>query len=109
MMTLLSSLYIVSVSAFAGTVRIMPLGDSITQGTDSGVPGNELQVSYRKALLDLLVNYGYDVDFVGSLNSGSVVFESDYPGMGQDLADHEGVVGRRGCNGHGIRHRRRGR
>jgi len=69
-------------------IKIMPLGDSITRGIDSGVPGEDedYQISYRKALWDLLDADGYDVDFVGSLNHGSAV-------LGVDLADHEGHGG----------------
>ena len=71
------------------TVRIMPLGDSITMGSSSGViPNNNLNyVSYRKALWDIPMISAYDVDFVGSLNSGSNVFGAPEP------ADHEGHPG----------------
>lgn len=75
--------------AYAQTIRIMPLGDSITKGSSSGVvPDTDpYQVSYRKALWDKLIAAGYTVDFVGSLNSGSAVFGSSDP------ADHEGHGG----------------
>jgi len=63
------------------------LGDSITQGTSSGVADEDSQVSYREALWDMLDDAGYDVDFVGSLNSGSAVFGN------LELADHEGHPG----------------
>ena len=47
-------------SVFAGTpLRVMPLGDSITQGY--GAPGG-----YRAPLYQLLTNAGFDVDFVGN-------------------------------------------
>jgi hypothetical protein len=75
------------VSVAVGATRIMPLGDSITQGIDSGEPDENRQVSYRKALWDKLVADGYDVDFVGSLNSGSTIFGD------LDPADHEGHPG----------------
>jgi len=65
-------------------IRIMPLGDSITQGSASGVPNEVDQVSYRMTLWDMLDEAGYDVDFVGHLNSGSAVFGD---------ADHEGHPG----------------
>jgi lysophospholipase L1-like esterase len=68
-------------------IRIMPLGDSITQGASSGVADPDAMVSYRKALWDLLDYNGYEVDFVGSENEGSAVFGDS------DLADHEGHGG----------------
>jgi hypothetical protein len=52
---------------------IMPLGDSITQGSvfngiDYGT--NQLRVGYRKPLFDTLGASGYTFDFVGSLAHG---------------------------------------
>lgn len=70
-------------SGWAAT-RIMPLGDSITQGYASGELDPDRQISYRKALWDKLVAAGYDVNFVGSLNSGSDLF---------DDGNHEGHPG----------------
>ena len=46
-----------------GGVRVMPLGDSITEGTQ--VPGG-----YRINLWQGFVNGGYTVDFVGSQSNG---------------------------------------
>lgn len=69
------------------TVNIMPLGDSITRGSSSGVLDPAYMISYRKALYDLLYARSYEVDFVGSLNDGSQVFGD------ADLADHEGHGG----------------
>ncbi|MGC5051623.1 ricin-type beta-trefoil lectin domain protein [Micromonospora sp. DT48] len=46
-----------------GGVRVMPLGDSITEGTQ--IPGG-----YRIGLWQRLVNGGYTVDFVGSQFNG---------------------------------------
>ncbi|GAB3970404.1 SGNH/GDSL hydrolase family protein [Actinoallomurus acanthiterrae] len=46
-----------------GGVRVMPLGDSITDGAT--VPGG-----YRIGLWQRFVNAGYRVDFVGSLSNG---------------------------------------
>jgi len=53
-------------------VEIMPLGDSITVGSSSGVPDEEPEkfISYRKELWDSLTAAGYDVDFVGSQVNG---------------------------------------
>ncbi len=57
-------------------IRIMPLGDSITEGvqSDSDTSGNPdldspampVRVGYRKQLFTLLNNNGYSFDFVGS-------------------------------------------
>ena len=45
----------------AGTIRIMPIGDSVTYGEYDGAgPG------LRKRLYDRLIADGYDIDFVGS-------------------------------------------
>ncbi|MCB0197698.1 MAG: hypothetical protein KDJ65_37480 [Anaerolineae bacterium] len=65
-------------------VRIMPLGDSITQGHSSGVDDVTKQVSYRKYLWDSLVASGYNVDFVGSQTNGEF-----YASEGFD-PNHEG-------------------
>jgi lysophospholipase L1-like esterase/ribosomal protein S28E/S33 len=54
------------------TLRIMPLGNSIT----SGYPGDE---GYRKNLYFDLVNSGYNVNFVGSLSDG-VGFDNNHEG-----------------------------
>ena len=51
-------------------VRIMPLGDSITVGSASGVDDADKMISYRKDLWDLLVTSRYDVAFVGSQENG---------------------------------------
>lgn len=64
------------------TINILPLGDSITQGSYR-------QDSYRRPLWHLLQQQGYTVNFVGSLetNSGGVSPNPDF-----DL-DHEGRWG----------------
>jgi GDSL-like lipase/acylhydrolase family protein len=48
-----------------GGVKIMPLGDSITEGAQAEQGG------YRWPLEDLLVDAGYAFDYVGSLTVGS--------------------------------------
>ena len=53
------------------TFRIMPLGDSITAGSLSGVVDPDEWVSYRGALWDKLITAGYQIDFVGSRDNGS--------------------------------------
>ena len=77
--------YIILVSAAGAVTRIMPLGDSITEGHASGEPRQDFKESYRLDLWDQLVNAGYDVDFVGSLNAGSSIPDFD--------PDHEGHPG----------------
>ncbi len=64
-------------------VRVMPLGDSITQG-------NTAHASYRRPLWHRLADKGYRVDFVGSLR--------EHHGAGRPLEtdfdrDHEGHWG----------------
>ncbi|MGN0853625.1 MAG: SGNH/GDSL hydrolase family protein [Kiritimatiellia bacterium] len=58
------------------TVRIMPLGDSITYGSRSSGSG------YRQPLYDLLVNAGYKPDFVGTLQTaeGEAATDPDHEG-----------------------------
>ena len=65
------------VAAFAGlcftvwgtpVLRVMPLGDSITNGT-----GSNDTAGYRGFLWTLLKNAGYNVDFVGSATSNPSV------------------------------------
>ena len=57
-----------------GTVKIMPLGNSITDGK-----GSNPRHGFREDLSDLLTNSGYDFDFVGSLTGGSG-FDTDHEG-----------------------------
>src|SRR5579862_821314 len=57
----------------ADPVRIVCIGDSITQGRKGGGPNKPTQ-SYRYPLWKLLVDLGANVDFVGSLGGG---FEGD--------------------------------
>ena len=72
---------------YATIIKIMPLGDSITEGYEPGLSGLNM-VSYRKALHDRLVEAGYDIDFVGSLTNGSAVFaDSQHEGHGGWTAD----------------------
>ncbi len=68
-------------------VRIMPLGDSITDGDHGSVEQPaELITGFREPLYESLSNAGYYIDFVGSLKSGqSFIPLFDY--------DHEGHPG----------------
>ncbi|MFO7680701.1 MAG: LamG-like jellyroll fold domain-containing protein [Chloroflexota bacterium] len=54
----------------SSAVRIMPLGDSITKGSSSGVTLESEMISYRKTLWHNLIAASYPVDFVGSLTNG---------------------------------------
>ena len=59
-------LILVAAKSLWAQITIMPLGDSITRGSQStSVNG------YRRDLKDLLVSSGYDVNFVGSLHDGT--------------------------------------
>ena len=49
------------------TIKLMPLGDSITWGTN---PDDANSPGYRRSLYQQLTSAGYNVDFVGSLNGG---------------------------------------
>ena len=69
--------------AIAQAIRIMPLGDSITEShTDHN--------SYRRPLWHALNNAGYDVDFVGSMYG---VFPGGMPPIQDFDMDHEGHWG----------------
>ncbi|NLG71742.1 MAG: hypothetical protein GX495_06855 [Chloroflexi bacterium] len=76
----------------ACTVRIMPLGDSITKGTGTcSDPAGQDCTGYREPLYDLLVNAGYAVDFVGSLGAefqSSRDFDTGHEGHGGKTAHH---------------------
>jgi lysophospholipase L1-like esterase len=69
------------------TLRIMPLGDSITRGNnDINFPNGDVPGGYRKELGQRLDDAGFAVDFVGSRN--------DNAAAGMD-PDHEGEPGAR--------------
>ncbi len=96
------------------TVRVMPLGNSITQGiwcTNENIFDDCTEidtadaVGYRLNLYDSLTNQGYVVDFVGSESSGSnFLTDTDhagFPGINDDnladlmetgFSDHTGSV-----------------
>lgn len=65
--------------------RIMPLGDSITEGVTTPNPPASQRVSYRKKLYDDLTAASFRVDFVGSRSNGSAAGLAD--------SDHEGNPG----------------
>ncbi len=71
-----------SVESGIELVRVMPLGDSITQS-------NRRHNSYRRPLWFLLQDAGYGVDFVGSMTEN---YEGGPPNPDFDI-DHEGHWG----------------
>jgi len=81
-----------ALSRAADPLRILTLGDSITQGR-VGNPGETTRLSYRYELWKMLIDANIDFDFVGSIN----VMENettpysipDYMGNSFDR-DHEG-------------------
>ena len=56
-------------SAAADAIRIVPLGDSITQGVGNDFPDPVGYDTYRRRLYQMLTAAGYDIDFVGSMNT----------------------------------------
>ena len=67
----------------ADSVKIMPLGDSITRGNNPQVAG-PIRNGWRESLFETLRSAGDSVDFVGSQNEGSVATDDN---------DHEGHQG----------------
>jgi len=85
------------------TPRIMPLGDSITQGvTSSGQPAENNRVGYRKPLKDALAAANYQTDFVGTLANGigAGLTDPEHDGHGACTAD-ELAAGTGPCAGMG--------
>jgi lysophospholipase L1-like esterase len=62
-------------------LRIMPLGDSITQGVNDTVPPTG-PVGYRGTLWTQLLTDGFNVNFVGSLVDGPSTIDRDHEGHG---------------------------
>jgi lysophospholipase L1-like esterase len=75
----------------SSTLRIMPLGDSITKGSSGEVPNDqpEKQIAYRKNLWESLKAARYSVDFVGSQTNGQFYsgFDAQHEGYGGVHAD----------------------
>jgi len=70
LLSALCFLFIVPFSLAGDTIKIMPVGNSITAGEHYGFPPLEERTGYRKPLYEMLINAGYNVDFVGSQNHG---------------------------------------
>ena len=62
---LLSFVIFIALPSWAVPVKILPLGDSITDGAGYNPPHS----SYRDELYDLLTDAGYDFEFVGTRSS----------------------------------------
>ena len=68
---LTSLMFTVFLKLFAGgPIKIMPVGNSITAGEHYRYPALEKRTGYRKDLYWMLIDAGYDVDFVGSQQHG---------------------------------------
>lgn len=95
-------------TARAEIIKIMPIGDSITQGVGNDYPPAKGFDSYRRALFQQLTEAGHEVDFVGGMRQS---FRCGEPVNDDFDADHEGhwgwrtdevIVGRDGgCSGSG--------
>lgn len=82
-------LVIISSSLFGATppTRIMLLGDSLTSGNYGDVYPPPVQGGFRPRLRQLLLNAGYNLDFIGTLTT-----LSDHPDLLTD-PEHEGWGG----------------
>ncbi|MEJ2722629.1 MAG: GDSL-type esterase/lipase family protein, partial [bacterium] len=79
-----TQMFTIDVAASGNTVRIMPLGDSITRG----VFGSPTGVGYRRPLWMLLASGGCDVDFVGQFQDGTPAdFDRDHYGIDGERDD----------------------
>ena len=67
-------------------VRILPLGDSLTDG----FTGTPVQGGYRNRLYSLLNGAGYQVDFVGTFSDSSnpTLPDANHQGLGGARVDH---------------------
>jgi len=75
LITLMLAIPVLATDPPAQSLRIMPMGDSITQGT---VPGG-----YRLPLHNLLIKNGYAVDFVGAkTQTGDTCPDTNHWGQG---------------------------
>ncbi len=89
---LTGALMVVGPASVGATVRIMPLGDSITRGCCPSQSGCDL--GYRYPLYEKLLAEGLDVDFVGSQQHPQDA--CSVHGVPTDFdRDHEGYYGRK--------------
>ena len=69
------------------SLRVMPLGNSITHGVVIADPNENNYVGYRKDLFESLDAIYPNLDFVGSLTHGAGVFDKDHEGHRGWMAD----------------------
>jgi hypothetical protein len=70
-------------SSSQNTIRIMPVGNSITFGYTDGSLSVDQMRSYRYGLKFLLNSHGYNTDFVGTQSSGCAYFsDCQHAGFG---------------------------
>lgn len=74
---------------YSAPARIMPLGDSITQGADSLADTPETDISYRGELWTMMKAAGWQVDFVGGKSLGTDYLDRD-PSFDMDNEGHAG-------------------
>ena len=70
LLSLFCLIIFVSCAGAIDNVKIMPVGNSITAGEHYGYPPLSERTGYRKTLYEMLIDSGYNVDFVGSQNHG---------------------------------------
>jgi len=90
--TIAVGLFIFGAGGANSQVRLMPLGDSITEG----VLGSSDDTGYRRALYQSLTTAGYSVNFVGSRANGIPTdFDRDHEGHSGWRADQirDGISG----------------
>jgi lysophospholipase L1-like esterase len=80
---------------FKPVLRLMPLGDSITNGFDGSSNGIG-RAGYRKPLIDLLENLGYETSIVSARDINFI--GSDITGFGDFDQDNEGHGGHHASN-----------
>ena len=79
---ILIMLVVCSSSVFAQTLKIMPLGNSITRGSAGSynASGIHVRIGYRGKLDTLLTNAGYSINLVGSESDGTGIPDPDHEG-----------------------------
>ena len=85
---LIMGMLLTSYNINAQTLKIMPLGNSITQGKgDPGTAPGLVYNGYRNDLCQILYSNGWDFDFVGSQKDG---YQSELFDVDQMLASRKG-------------------
>lgn len=91
-----------SAVSFSQTLKILPMGNSITWGTNvSPDPDAANHTAYRYKLYQLLTQAGYSADFIGSRSTGYNVFsEAQHCGIPGITDDHLASILETGFNPH---------